>query len=70
LTGLQPDLPLNACISGWFNRDPQVAIDYQREAIRVLNENHGKRPRFSDAQRRQFENQGNTGDIKCRERLG
>jgi len=42
------------CLAGWLNREQQTVIDYQREEIRVLKEIHGKRPRFSDSQRRRL----------------
>jgi hypothetical protein len=42
------------CLAGWVNREQQAVIEYLLEEIRVLKEIHGKRPRFSDAQRRRL----------------
>ena len=43
------------CLAGWVNRELQAVIEYLLEEIRVLKEIHGKKPRFSDAQRRRLE---------------
>ena len=42
------------CLAGWVNCEQQAVIEYLLEEIRVLKEIHGKRPRFSDAQRRRL----------------
>lgn len=43
---------LIACFAGWMNRRQQVIIEFLQEEIRVLQEQLGKRPRFTDDQRR------------------
>ena len=42
------------CFAGWMNRQQQVVIEYLREEVRVLQEQLGKRPRFTDDQRRRL----------------
>ena len=42
------------CLAGWVNREQQAVIEYLVEEIRVLKEIHGKRPQFTDAQRRRL----------------
>jgi hypothetical protein len=42
------------CLAGWINREQQAVIEYLSDEIRVLKEIHGKKPRFSDAQRRRL----------------
>ena len=42
------------CLAGWIQREQQAIIEYFLEEIRVLNEIHGKRPRFNDEQRRRL----------------
>ena len=40
-------------LAGWINREQQEVIDYLKEESRVLREQlGGKRPRFTDVQRR------------------
>ena len=40
------------CLAGWLNKNQQDVIDYLREEVRVLREQHGpKRMRFTDEQR-------------------
>ena len=46
------------CLAGWINREQQAVIEYLLEEIRVLKEIHGKRLRFSDAQRRRLAAKG------------
>lgn len=42
------------CLAGWVNRNQQCVIEYLQEEIRVLKEHLGKKPRFSDDQRRRL----------------
>jgi hypothetical protein len=42
------------CVVGWMNRHQQVVIEYLQEEIRVLKEQLGSRPRFTDDQRRRL----------------
>jgi len=52
---MQPDLwqLLVVALAGWVNRFQQDAIEYLKEENRVLREQlGGRRPRFTDAQRR------------------
>ena len=42
------------CLADWSNREQQAVIEYLREEVRVLRELRGKRPRFSDIQRRRL----------------
>ena len=42
------------CLAGWVNREQQAVIEYLLEEIKVLKEIHGKKPRFTDAQRRRL----------------
>ena len=39
------------CLAGWMNRQQRDVIDYLQEEIRVLTEQLGKKPRFTDDQR-------------------
>ena len=41
-------------LAGWINRNQQNVIEYLQEEIRVLREQLGKKPRFSDDQRRRL----------------
>ena len=42
-------------LAGWINREQQEVIDYLKEESRVLREQlGGKRPRFTDVQRRRL----------------
>jgi len=45
-------------LAGWMNRNQQDVIEYLQEAIRVLREMSGKKPRFNDDQRRRLANKG------------
>ena len=42
---------LVACFAGWMNRRQQLVIEFLQEEIRALQEQLGKRPRFTDGQR-------------------
>ena len=42
------------CLAGWINREQQDTIDYLQEEIKVLKEILGKKPRFTDRQRRRL----------------
>jgi Tfp pilus assembly protein PilN len=42
------------CLAGWLNRNQQQAIQYLQEEVKVLKEQLGKRPRFTDDQRRRL----------------
>ena len=42
------------CFAGWMNRRQQVLIEYLQEEVRVLQAQLGKRPRFTDDQRRRL----------------
>jgi hypothetical protein len=48
------------CLAGWINRKQQNAIEYLREDVKVLREQLGNRPRFSDEQRGEAGGQGPT----------
>ena len=45
---------LLVCFAGWMNRRQQAVIEYLQEEVRVLQEQIGKRPRFTDDQRRRL----------------
>lgn len=45
---------LLVCFAGWMNRRQQAVIEYLQEEVRVLQEQLGKRPRFTDDQRRRL----------------
>ena len=45
---------LLVCFGGWMNRRQQAVIEYLQEEVRVLQEQLGKRPRFTDDQRRRL----------------
>ena len=45
---------LLVCFAGWMNRRQQAVIDYLQEEVRILQEYMGKRPRFTDDQRRRL----------------
>ena len=45
---------LLVCFAGWMNRRQQAVIEYLQEEVRVLQEQLGKRPRFTDDQRRKL----------------
>jgi hypothetical protein len=51
-SGREPFLLLR--VVGWINRNQHNAIEYLREEVKVLREQLGKRPRFSDEQRRRL----------------
>jgi putative transposase len=42
------------CLAGWLNGDQQSVIEYLREEVRVFKEQLGKKPRFTDDQRRRL----------------
>lgn len=42
------------CLAGWINREQQATIEYLQEEINVLLEIHGKKPRFTDRQRKRL----------------
>jgi putative transposase len=42
------------CLAGWLNRNQQEVIQYLQEEVKVLKEQLGKRPRFTDEQRRRL----------------
>ena len=42
------------CLAGWLNRNQQNVIQYLQEEVKVLKEQLGKKPRFSDDQRRRL----------------
>jgi hypothetical protein len=42
------------CLAGWLNRNQQLVIEYLQEEVKVLKEQLGKRPRFTDEQRRRL----------------
>ena len=49
---MNPVLFIVICLAGWLNRNQQEVIEYLREEVRVLSEQHGpKRMRFTDEQR-------------------
>ena len=45
---------LLVCVAGWLNRNQQNVIEYLREEVKVLKEQLGKKPRFTDDQRRRL----------------
>ena len=45
---------LLVCFAGWMNRRQQAVIEYLQEEVRALQEQLGKRPRFTDDQRRRL----------------
>ena len=45
---------LLVCLAGWLNRNQQSVIEYLREEVKVLKEQLGKKPRFTDDQRRRL----------------
>ncbi len=49
---------LVVAVAGWINRRQQEAIDYLREENCVLREQLGRRPRFTDNQRRRLAAKG------------
>ncbi len=51
---------LLVCFAGWMNRRQQAVIEYLQEEVRVLQEQLGKRPRFTDDQRRRLAVLGET----------
>jgi len=42
---------LLVCLAGWINRHQQFVIEYLQEEVKVLREQLGKKPRFTDDQR-------------------
>lgn len=54
------DQPVNAlqllllCFAGWLNRNQQLVVEYLQEEVKVLKEQLGKKPRFTDDQRRRL----------------
>jgi putative transposase len=42
------------CLAGWLNRNQQLVIQYLQEEVKVLKEQLGKKPRFTDEQRRRL----------------
>ncbi len=40
------------CLAGWINRNQQLVIEYLQEEVKVLKEQLGRKPRFTDDQRR------------------
>jgi hypothetical protein len=42
------------CSAGWINRRQRAVIEYLQEEVRVLQEQLGKRPRFTDDPRRRL----------------
>ena len=42
------------CFAGWLNRNQQLVIEYLQEEVKVLKEQLGKKPRFTDDQRRRL----------------
>lgn len=49
---------LITCFAGWMNRRQQLVIEFLQEEIRVLQEQLGKRPRFTDDQRHRLAAKG------------
>ena len=49
---------LITCFAGWINRRQQLVIEFLQEEIRVLQEQLGKRPRFTDNQRHRLAAKG------------
>lgn len=45
---------LLVCLAGWLNRNQQLVIEYLQEEVKVLREQLGKKPRFTDDQRRRL----------------
>jgi putative transposase len=48
---MNPIYFLLLCLAGWLSRNQQQAIQYLQEEVKVLKEQLGKRPRFTDNQR-------------------
>jgi putative transposase len=46
---MNPIYFLLLCLAGWMNRNQQQAIQYLQEEVRVMKEQLGKRPRFTDS---------------------
>ena len=46
------------CFAGWMNRRQQAVIEYLQEEVRVLQEQLGKRPHFTEDQRRRLAAKG------------
>jgi hypothetical protein len=42
------------CLAGWINCNQQLVIEYLQEEVKVLREQLGKKPRFTDHQRRRL----------------
>ena len=42
------------CFAGWLNRNQQLVIEYLQEEVKVLKEQLGNKPRFTDDQRRRL----------------
>jgi putative transposase len=40
--------------AGWLNRNQQLVIEYLQEEVKVLKEQLGEKPRFTDEQRRRL----------------
>src|SRR5688572_14193663 len=49
---------LITCFAGWMNRRQLLVIEFLQEEIRVLQEQLGKRPRFTDDQRHRLAAKG------------
>ena len=45
---------LLVCFPGWMNRRQQAVIEYLQEEVQVLQEQLGKRSRFTEDQRRRL----------------
>jgi transposase InsO family protein len=45
---------LLVCLAGWLNRNQQLVIEYLQEEAKLLREQLGKKPRFTDDQRRRL----------------
>ena len=45
---------LVTCVAGWMNAHQQALIEYLQEEVRVLKAQVGKRPHFTDDQRRRL----------------
>ena len=45
---------LLVCLAGWLNRNQQLVIEYLQEEVKGLRERLGKKPRFTDDQRRRL----------------
>jgi hypothetical protein len=42
------------CFAGWLNRNQQNVIEYLQEQVKVLKEQLGKKPSFTDDRRRRL----------------